>query len=270
MNNEAQHKLLQAVGDSQNELQVRLRALRDLSSLHATSSVTALKDLLRRRRPKPTQMIINWDPQAAERVVDLHTVETLHQLGDDSELHRIASLVRQAGDILQGPDEELRNAASVIQSIGRTEPIADLIALISDGDLHVVRNAVRTLDHLKLPDPPVRQSVASVPHISEKVTFMIHNLKEEMEALVSLSRGSIALSPGVKEFLVKNNYERGTVGRENITLSDIIEKDLSELEFDYFVEGDRVLICTYAEAGERWRNWWGSHSANGKMPFGSS
>lgn len=270
MNNEAQHKLLQVVGNSQIELQVRLRALQDLGLLHTPSLVAALKDLLQRRRPEPKQRTINWDPQAAERVVDLHIVETLHQLGDNSELNRIANLVRQAGKILQGPDDELLNAASVIRTIDRPEPISALITLASDNDPQAVRNAVRTLDQLNLPEPPVHQSVASVSITTEKLTFTIHTLKEEMETLVSLSHGVIVLSPGVNLFLVKNNYERGKVRRENVTLCDIIEKDLSELEFDYFIEGNHVVICTYSDAGERWRNWSKNHSASERVPIGSS
>jgi len=163
----------------------------------------------------------------------------------------------------------LRTAVSVIRTIDRPEPINALITLASDNDPQAVRNAVRTLDQLNLPEPPVHQSVASVSITTEKLTFTIHTLKEEMETLVSLSHGVIVLSLGVNLFLVKNNYERGKVRRENVTLCDIIEKDLSELEFDYFIEGNHVVICTYSEAGERWRNWSNNHSESERVPIGS-
>lgn len=256
MNARNQQQLLQTAGDPTKELPDRLNSLRQLDLSQNPPLVASLKRLLGRPRPPLEQRPENWDPQAAERVVDLHIVEALHKLGDDSELNRIAPLVKQAGDILQGPDNELFNAASVIQSIGRTEPIAALIGLTSDKDARVVRNAVRTLDQLKLPEPPVGQSIVWGPHLYEKITFTIHTLKEELEALVDLGRGAIALSPGVKEFLVRNDYDRGSVTRENVLLSEIIERDLSILEFDYFVEGDHVTICTYGEAGARWQNWW--------------
>lgn len=259
MSNGSQQQLLQTVGDYENELAVRLRSLQQLGLTHDPSLVGSLKRLFERPRPGPERRTLNWDRQAAERVVDLHIVETLHELGDDSELYRITALVRQAGNILQGPDDELRNAASVILAVGRKELIGGLIALTSDSDPHVVRNAVRTLDQLRLSDPPVGQGVASVPQMSEEVTFTIRTLKEEMEALVSLSRSSIVLSPGVKAFLVRNDYDRGTVSREGVLLSDIIEKDLPELEFAHFVEGNQVVICTYREAGARWQSWWGKN-----------
>jgi hypothetical protein len=261
MSDDSKLQLLQVIGNSQIELPVRLRLLQDLGATPEPSLVAGLKALLQRRRPGPEYMTKNWDPAAAEQVVDLHIIAALHRLGDDSELSRIAMLVRQAGRTLQGPDDELRNAALVILAIGRTEPISALIDLTSDNNLQVVRNAVRTLDQLNLPEPPVGQSVASVPHMSETVTFTIRTLGEELQALASLSHSAIVLSPGVQGFLVAHDYERGTVQRENYPLSDIIEKDLSLLDFEYFVEGNHVTICTYGEAGERWRHWWKRYGA---------
>jgi hypothetical protein len=259
MNDEARIQLLQTVGNSHAELAVRLRALENLVSSPGPSTALDLSNLFNRARPGD-EHIKGWDPAGAERVVDLHVIAALHRLGRDSELGRIAVLVRQAGRVLLGPEDELHNAAEVILAIGRTEPIGDLIGLTSVADERVVRNAVRTLDQLKLPSTPVRQGIADVPGIDKKVTFTIRRLRQELEAIASQSAGAIVLSEQVKSPSLRD-YDRGDVRRENIALSEIIEMDLPELDFDYFVENGRVVICTYAEAGARWRTWWQANAS---------
>ena len=65
----------------------------------------------------PPYKPVNWDPVAAERVVDLYVILALYRSGDASLLPEIATLVAQAGRILTGPDDELRNAAKVIHAV---------------------------------------------------------------------------------------------------------------------------------------------------------
>jgi hypothetical protein len=259
MNDEARIQLLQTVGNSKAEMSVRLTALENLVSSPGPTTAVDLVSLFNRARPG-AENIKGWDPAGAERVVDLHIVAALHRLGRDSELGRIGVLVRQAGRVLLGPEDELRNAAGVILAIGRTEPVADLVALTSDPDQRAVRNAVRTLDQLKLPDVPVRQGTANVPGIDKRVTFTIRRLRQELEAIASQSAGVIVLSEQVKSPSLRD-YDRGEVRRENVALSEIIEKDLPDLDFDYFVQNGRVVICTYAEAGARWRAWWQANAS---------
>lgn len=254
MDDQARFQLLQTVANSGVELSVRLRALAGLVSNPGASTAFDLNNLLHRARP-PQEPIKGWDPAGAERVVDWRLLAALHRLGYDSELGRVPVLVRQAGKVLVGPEDELHNAAEVILAIGRPELLAALIGLTSDHDPGVVRNAVRTLDQLKLPDPPVRQATSSVPGIGREVTFTITRLRQELEAIASYSGGLVMLSDGVRSPSVRD-YERGEVRREGVPLSEIIENDLPELDFDYFVENGRVVICTYAEAGVRWQNWW--------------
>jgi len=256
MKSQANVDLLEMAQNSHESLLTRIRSLQELGTSGDRTFVAGLKTLLGRPRPEAQQRTKNWDPQAAERVVDLYILAALHTLGDDSELQRIPILIRQAGDLLLGPDDELQNAAFVIRSIGRLEPISAIVGLASDKDARAWRNAVRTLDQLDLPEAPLGGSVSSVPHMSDKVTFTIRRLKEELEGLEQHSRGSIVLSPGVAVFLAGNDYDRGTVRRQDVPLSDIVEKTIPLLDFDYYVENGHVIICTFAEAGVRWRGWW--------------
>jgi hypothetical protein len=260
MNNKTKLQLLDIAGNFQKELPVRIRALQDLALIGDSTVINSIKEFLNRAKPGPEQAALNWDPLAAERVIDLHVVETLYKLGDESELSRVGLIVKSAGRILQGPDDELRHATQVILTIGRVEPIQQLIELTVENDLQAVSNADRTLDQLNLPQSPVGSSVSSIAHLSEEHTFEIHALKQEIDTVVRLSQGSISISPGVKAFLASHDYERGLVKRENVTLAEFIEQDLLILDFQYFVQDGVVTICTYKEAGQRWQNWWQKYS----------
>ncbi|MFH1374530.1 MAG: hypothetical protein ABII79_12115 [bacterium] len=256
MSNGALARLAEIAGDPDEELSARLRALSDLREIRNPTAIESLKKLWDRARPGPDKVTWNWDPGAAERVIDVHIIWTLYVLGDETELDLIASLISQAGDILQGPDDELSNAVAVILAIGRSEPIRQLIDLVSDTEVQVVDNVVEALNQLQLPRPPVGGDVSSVARLADEHSFEIRTLKEEIETLQRLSQGSIQLSPGVREYIVANDYDREAVQRENVSLSEVIQDDLEMLEFDYYMENDQVMICTHTEAGQRWQDWW--------------
>ncbi len=270
MNSQATTDLLEIVGNPHNSLSNRLRTLQDLGASNDKTLIASLKSLLRRPRPETQQKHENWDPEAAERMVDLYIVAALHKLGDDTELKQIPITVAQAGQVLQDPKDELSTAAAVILEVGRLEPISDLVGMTSGGNPAVIRNAAKTLDQLNLPEAPVGGSVAPAPHMHEKVSFTIRRLKEELQALVQHSDGSIVLSSGVTAFLADHDYERGTVRRQNVSLSDIVEKTIPLLDFDYFLEKGHVVICTYAEAGIRWQNWWNKYGRDLEYQKGES
>jgi hypothetical protein len=263
MTDEERLQLVKIAEDPQAELPTRVGAVRSLASAGGASAHDSLKELLRRTR-STAKPLKNWDPQAAERVVDLQIVLGLHRFGDDSEIGRIAAVVRQAGDILLGRENELYNAAQVILAIGRKEPIGEVVALTSDASPQAVRNAVKLLDSLNLPDPPAAHGAGSIPRLAEKVSFTARNVAEELEKMASLSGGSVVLSNGVGEFMHRHD-NRGQVRREGVPLSQVLEQHLPVLGLDYFVEGERVVICTYQEAGLRWRDWWRKYS--GKLQY---
>jgi hypothetical protein len=118
--------------------------------VHERALAGPLREIWNRRRPAARLRPINWDPEGAERVVDLYIILALHNSGDDSFLPRISDRVAQAEGVLKGPDNELLNAARVIREIGRLEPIQDLVALAAKPE--AAPNAVRTLQLLDLPD----------------------------------------------------------------------------------------------------------------------
>jgi hypothetical protein len=252
-----ERNLLQTAADPRRFLSDRLRAVQDLAATGDRALVPELRRLLNRSRPVSERPPVNWDPDAAERVVDLHIIVALHSLGSDADVHRVAALVEQAGDILVGPDEELKNQVFAIVSLGRLDVLAEVVGISAGNDLNAKRNAVRVLDSLKLPESPLGGSLASVPHMGHKVSFSIKTLSEELHIVEERSQGSIVLSAGVREYAAQHDYDRGTVRRQDVLLSDIVLNDLRLLDFDYFIESGHVVVCTYSEASSRWRDWWG-------------
>src|SRR5258706_11914722 len=246
---------IQVAANPKASLPDRVKSLQSLSAGKDPALAMKLKELLGRPRGNDRPGV-NFDPAAAERLVDLQAIAALHRAGDDSEVPRIAKLVAQAGDVLKGADDERRNAAAVIREIGKVEPIADLTRLAGDKDAKAVRNAVLTLQLLNLPQPPVAQPTDGIANLAQPVSFTIHNLKEELETIARVSKGSIVLSSGVTAQIAKTSYDRGEVRRENEPLSNVVERDLPMLGFTCYVQDKTVTICTYAEAGARWQAWW--------------
>ena len=256
-NNTDAQELLKTAATQKEDLATRIRALDELAAMGDAGMCENLKRLLNRAKPHPIP-IKNWDPVAAERVIDLHIVKALCLLGDNSELYRLPVLVGEAGDILLGPEDELANAASVILGIGQVEPVHQLVIMTRESAPQVVKNAVNVLKRLDLPHAPLGGEVSPVlGPAGGAYSFEIATLKQELETLVHLSKGRIVLSDGVKNYLLSNDYERGPVKRVDTLLAQIVEQDLALLDFDYFVADDNtVIVCTHEEAGRRWRDWW--------------
>lgn len=234
----------------------RIAAVKEIAADRNPADVSGLTRLLSSHAPALREDVKGWDPRGAERLLDLHIIEALSRLGDHAQLYRLGDLVAQAGRILQGPDDELVNAAAVIRSIGRIEPLRQVVNLTSHSDPAAVENAVRVLELLDLPFKGSGEPVDGMPELSAKVTFEIHRLQEELGTIAQVSDGRILLSHGVRDFIQKHDYERGDVSREDVTLAAILTEELQSLGFTYYVEDQRVVICTYEEAGRRWRSLW--------------
>jgi len=260
MNDPHSFELLAIAGDSDRGLPERKRSVRELGALGSPELIDPLRRVLRRPRPGPGLGAENWDPVAAERVVDLYLIEALYHSGDASELDGIAQRVAVAGDILEGPDDERKNAAAVILGIGRLEPIQQLVALAGAEQDHVVANAVRTLQLLGLPRPPSGGDAAAYPFLHQRVTFSIDNLRDELRSIAALSSGTISLSDGVEERIASRNEQRGTVRREDESLLDILTLELDMLRLTYCTEPGGVVICTFREAGHRWQQKWPAYA----------
>jgi len=251
-------KLLETAANTQEELPTRLGALDELARMHDKELTVELKKLFGRPRPEsiPTK---NWDPMAAERIVDANIVRALFLLGDDSQLYRLPVLLRGAGATgsLDGPVDELENVIVAILRIGRVEPIQSVIDLTRDPSPQAIRNAVTVLKGLHLPSPPVDGDLPSALRRSGKrFTFETTTLKHALEKIAALSHGSIVLSPGTTSFLGTNDYDQGEVRWDDVGLAEILEEDLAALDFSYYIADRTVVICTLSEAGQRWRNWW--------------
>lgn len=251
-------KLFETAANTREDLPARLGALDELAAMHDKELVVELKKLLGRPRPEslPTK---NWDPMAAERIVDVNIVRALFLLGDDSQLYRLPLLVRGAGATgsLDGPVDELENATAAILRIGRVELVQGVIALTRDPSPQAIRNAVEVLKGLHLPSPPVDGDLpAALRRSGKRFTFKTTTLKHALEKIAALSHGSIVLSPGTTSFLGTNDYDQGEVRWDDVGLAEILEEDLAALDFSYYIADRTVVICTLSEAGQRWRNWW--------------
>lgn len=244
-----------AAGDSDEELGRRIDALRGLAGVGDEELRPRLLELWRRPRPASEESMVDWDPVAAERVVDQYLVLATYKSGDDSLLPELIRLVGEAGEVLEGPAGELENAAKVSRAIGRPEIVRDLTKLAGTS-----ANAVRVLQLIGLPEPATGGPI-SFPELEKPVSFTIRDLREEIEQIETLSEGKIALSPGVRVFLAEKSYDRGEVLREDRTLASVLVDDLDMLDFAYAATSRGVVICTFAEAGERWGQWWSEHAA---------
>jgi hypothetical protein len=260
MNTQDVDLLLLEARNASQELPPRIRALEALAHMERPGLVPKLHELWDRPRsvdgPKP----FDWDPDGAERVVDLYIILALAKSGEFSLLPQIAVRVSQGGDILRGPENEQRNAAKVVRAVGRLEPIEQLVALAGSGPPQAVTNAVRTLQFLGLPNPPTGGPVSAFPDLDAPLNFTIHRLKEELETIARLSNGRIVLSDGVKEWASHNDYERGEVRREATGLVEILTQQIDTLDLAYAVTQRGVVICTFKEAGARWRQKWPDYS----------
>ncbi len=256
MNDQNIRRLLSLAQDPKNELPDRIRGLEDLARAGSKELVPRLLELWRRPRPAaPPYKPVNWDPVAAERVVDLYVILALYRSGDASLLPEIATLVAQAGRILTGPDDELRNAAKVIHAVSRPDVVFQLITLAAGSKPEEVANAVRTLQLLNLPAPASGGPVTAFADLAAPVSFTIRRLREEMEAIARLSNGRVTLSDGVREYIAARDYSRGEVKREE-RIADILTKELDLLDLTYEVTSRGVVIVTFREAGMRWQSWW--------------
>ena len=257
MNQQTMRACLATARDSNRELSARIQALEQLAGEHDPSFAGLLRELWSRPLPPFTDRPKNWDPEAAERVVNLYVILALHNSGDSSLLPQIAFLVGHAGDVLDGPYSERKNAAKVIREIGRPEPIQDLVALA--GQPGAAPNAIRTLQLLDLPEPPTGGPVNAVPELNTPLAITIRRLRQELETVESHSNGRITLSPGVRETMVRQDYDRGEVHRQT-TFSDFLTKDLDSLNFTYAVAPRSIIICTFQEAASRWQQQWPAYS----------
>ena len=244
--------LLQVAANPHTELPSRVSALDRLASLHDSKLVPQLHKLWDRPRPVPAEQPLDWDPQGAERVVDLHLILALGKSGDFSFLDQIATLVAQAGTVLQGPDNELKNAATVIKGLRRTEPITQITELAGNGNSTAQKNAVRTLQLLQFPQPPTGGAIPPWPELQKPLSFNIHRLAEELETIARLSGGRIELSSGARQWAATHDYDRGEVKREDTTLATVLEEEIDILDLTYAVEPAKIVILTFAEAGQRW------------------
>ena len=259
MNAQDINTLLLEARDARQELPVRIRALETLAGLEQPDLAPRLREIWEQPRQTTGPKPFDWDPEGAERVIDLYIILALCKSGDFALVPQIAVLVSNGGTTLRGPENEQRNAARVIRAVGRLQPIEQLVALAGSGPPQAVTNAVRTLQLLDLPSPPTGGSVSAFPDLNTSVTFTIHRLKEELEAIARLSNGRIALSDGVKEWSSRNNYDRGEVRRVD-SLAEILTQQIDMLDLTYGVTAHGVVICTFKEAGVRWQKKWPAYS----------
>jgi hypothetical protein len=245
------NRQLATVRDPEGDLRARVDALQQLSGGGDRSLAPRLRELWNRQRSSGPPAV-NWDPAAAERVVDLQLILALHKLGDSSLVSQIAPLVGRAEALLKGPYSEFKNAAQVLSEVRYLWVLQQVAGLGTEG-------AVRTLQLLNVPNPPTGGPLDSFPQLAQPVSFTIQRLSEELRSIAQLSNGLVVLSYGVEEMLRTGDYERGNVQR-NSSLAQILTQDLDLLNLAYAATRNGVVICTFAEAAARWQQLWPEYS----------
>ncbi|WP_128331349.1 hypothetical protein [Apibacter sp. HY039] len=252
MNNSELYKKIVNVEVS---LFTRIESINQLNlSENKKLTINELKKLLNRQKPEPQPDLIDFDPVAEERVIDMHLIGVLNAMGDKSENYRIPNLISQAISFMAEFGDERKEDAKVIKSINDSKLIAEIIVLTQSTTPTIVENAVVVLNNLDLPNAPVGGDVSAILS-TQKITFKFSKLKEEMELYVKESHGKIELSKGVKQVIETNNIQRGDDISLEMSLVGIIQKILPVHHLDYYVENGKIIICTYAETAERWQKW---------------
>ena len=240
--------------NSSAELSKRVAAVDELGASGNSSAIPLLQALLGRSVAGfPTK---NSDPIAAQRVVELHAIAALHRLGSDSEASRVAGLVAAAGQVLQGPDDERLNAATTIATLGSVLVIRDLIAVLQNGSPAARDNTIEVLDTLSLPQAPMRQNLGNIPGAKATVTGRSHSLGDLLKLVISAAHGSLRLSPGVERLVASGTSPIGSSEHDDAEVTWMLHRFFPSIGLDYYVEGKGVVICTFAESAERWRDWW--------------
>lgn len=247
-------KLYQIIEDAQASLYNRIKAIEELDlSKEGPMIIQRIKKILTDNRMVdfPTK---NFDSNAAERIIDLYLIEVLNKLEDKTQNNRIPVIIAQSNQFLSNEHgNDLIIVAKVIQSINNNEVYADIVKLLKSTNEKEVKNAVFVLNKIGFPDAPTGGDTGEILPAKETV-FRFHYLKEEMELYAKESEGKLVLSSGIQEYIDKNNYDRGQVELET-TFHNILDR-LSLFNFYYYTDEDKVIICTYKEAAERWINWW--------------
>lgn len=259
-NNMDNKELIQLILNTQNDLHTRVKAINDINvSGEKSKIIVELKNILSRKK-NIDQGTMDWDPAAEERVVDIHIIGKLNQLNDDSENKKIPEIVSGAVPYIREFGDERKEDAKVIQSIHQKEVYAMIVNLTQSKQPNIVENAVVILNHSGLPNSPVGGDANGI--LPKKTfTFKYSHLKDEMDSYVNASGGKIELSEDVKKYIGHNNRQLGNDGEFIMiesTLGDAIEKNVNSI-FTYYIENDKLIICTYQEAAKRWLDWWGKN-----------
>lgn len=239
------------------EFSKRIAAVDALGASGSPSAIPLLQSLLGRSvADVPTK---NWDPVAAQRVVALHAIAALHRLGNDSELSRVASLVADAGQVLQGPYDERRSATATIAIMGSVSVVRDLVAVLQNGSSTATANVIEVLDTLHLPQAPARQDLGNIHGAKATVTGVTQSLDDLLKLVISAAHGSVRLSPGVERMVASGASPIGRSEHDEAEVAWMLQRFFPSIELDYYIEGKNVVICTFAESAERWRDWWSRH-----------
>ncbi|HEX8575150.1 MAG TPA: hypothetical protein VF677_02545 [Flavobacterium sp.] len=252
-------ELIQFILNNQNGLHPRIMAIKniDLSAEKTSVIITELTKILSREK-STVQTTIDWDPVAEERVIDLYIIEVLNKLGDKSENNRIPILVSQAIPFMREFGDERKEDAKIIKSINDEKLYGQIINLVNSSNPKVLENAVITLNNINFLNAPVGGDITYILS-AEKIKFKFSHLKEEMELYTKESQGKIELSNGVKTFIIANNRQLANDNEfiENeSSLIHIVENIFYHGRFDYYIENNKVIICTHAESAKRWQDWW--------------
>jgi len=252
---EVNRKLLEVLSDQSLAIRDRLDAAQSLGFSGDAKVVEPLKAFLRRERP-PDEEYIDYDPRINERLCDIAVVGALHDLGDDSQWSYILNAVAQAGSGLGQRIKESDLAAGVILKIGSTALVGQLITLCDGNQESTLNSAVQTLVAMRLPEPPTHQSVENLPGFLDTFDITPLMLADYFSDIANHSKGALVLTDEVRTSLSEDNYQIADGEKEQITLYEVLTEDLPIYGLAYFIQGDKVYICSSHEAAQRWRDWW--------------
>jgi hypothetical protein len=250
-----QDRVFQVLYDQTRPVEERIDAAETLGVIGNAQTVRGLRDFLQRQLPVAKDYENN-DPLVAERLCDIAVIEALHRLGDDSEWQYLLNAIAEAGSGIGQRIRETHFAAETITRIASTELIGQLVDVTSSDKPQAVANAVATLVALNLPAPPTHQSLASISLFAETIEVAPLTLVEYFKDVIDASKGRLDISAEAKAKLERKNYQIAEGKPEMTTLANVLSRDLQLYGLEYYLQEQKAVICTYAEAAQRWRDWW--------------
>lgn len=249
----------QVLQNPANDVRERLAAAELLGASDDDDVRKKLRGFLDRQRPEADEEG-DVDPRIAERLCDMAVVGALHQLGADAPLDYLFKAIADGTSGFGQPIREYEYAARIIRRMELVSAIPRLIEMTKDTHAPTVRSAVRVLAALDLPEQATHQPIPEMEPFTTEFEVKPKMLAGYFEEVAADSRGTLVLSADARALLRGDDYKIAEGDAEQTTLTEVLTTEAPLYKLAYFLQGESATLCTFNEAGSRWREWGRKHA----------